>query len=90
MRFKVRVPGVALAVWLIATLCPATVKLPLRFWTPALALTVQGAVLPAIETEAQPTFEPADAGGQSPGSGVIVMLPEAPAGPALMLVLLSP
>jgi len=86
----VRVPGVALAVWVTATPWPAMVKEPLRLRRPPLAVTVQGAVLPEIEIDAQLTFETAEPGGQSPGLGVIVMLPEAPAGPALMLLVLSP
>ena len=65
-------------------------KIPLRVCAPELALTVQGAVLPEIDTDAQPTFELAVVDGQSLGEGVTVMLPAAPPAPALMLVVLKP
>jgi hypothetical protein len=55
-----------------------------------LTLTVQGAVLFEIDMDAQLTLDDAVVGGQSPGVGVIVMLPVAPLEPALMLVVLSP
>ena len=89
-RFKVSVPGAAVGVWVIATPWPATVKVPLRLSTPALTLTVQGAVLPEIDIDAQLTLDAAVVGGQSPGVGVIAIVPEAPVEPALMLVVLKP
>ena len=79
-----------MAVWVIATLCPATVKLPLRLCVPAFTLTVQGAALPETEIEAQLTLDVADAAGQSLGTAVIVILPEAPVGGALMVAVLNP
>jgi hypothetical protein len=90
VRFRVSVPGVALPVCVIATLWPATVKVPLRLCGPTFEVTVHGAVLPEIDTDAQLTLDVADAGGQSLGTGVIVMLPAAPPEPALMLVVLNP
>ena len=75
---------------MIATPWPATVKVPLRLTTPALALTVQGAVLPEIDIDAQLTLDEAVVGGQSPGVGVIVILPEAPLEAGLTLVVLNP
>jgi hypothetical protein len=90
VRFKVNVPGTAEAGCVIATPWPATVKAPLRLSTPALGLTVQGAVLLEIDIDAQLTLEEPVVGRQSPGVGVIVILPEAPLEAALILVLLSP
>ena len=55
-----------------------------------LALTVHGAVLPEIDTDAQATFELAEVGAQSPGDDVMMMLPAAPPEPALMMVALKP
>src|SRR5579859_2724249 len=77
-RFKVSIPGAAVAGWVIATAWPATVKAPTRLSAPALALTVQGAVLPEIDIDAQPTLDAAVVDGQSPGVGVIAIVPEAP------------
>src|ERR1700736_4013719 len=62
----------------------------MRLCALALALTVQGAVTPEADMDAQLTFDVAGAGGQSLGEGVIVILPEAPAEPELMLALLNP
>jgi hypothetical protein len=77
-------------VWETATACPATVNVPVRLCDPEVEVIVQGAVLPEMDIEAQLTLDEAEAGGQSPGTGVIVILPEAPAEPALMLLVLNP
>ena len=77
-------------VWVIATPCPAIVKTALRLCAPKLPVMAQGAALPEIEIDAQLTLDPAEVGGQSPGTGVIAMLPDAPAEPALMLFVLNP
>jgi hypothetical protein len=89
-RFKVSVPGFATPVWETATACPATVNVPLRVCDPLVAVIVQGAALPEIDIEAQLTLDEAEVGGQSPGTGVIVIPPEAPADTAEMLLVLNP
>jgi hypothetical protein len=55
-----------------------------------LELTVQGAVLPEVDIDAQTTFDAVDVGGQPLGAAVIAIIPEAPAEPALMLLVLNP
>jgi NADH:ubiquinone oxidoreductase subunit F (NADH-binding) len=72
------------------TLCPATVKAPVRLCVLTLALTVQGALLPEMDIDAQLTFDAVDTCGQSTGTGVIVIVPEAPGGSALILFVLNP
>ena len=62
------------------------VKVPARPIELGLAVTDQDAVLPEIETEAQPTPELAPAPEQSRGVGVTMIFPAPPAEPALTLV----
>ena len=87
-RFKVSVPGSVAAApdcEMLAVL-PPIVRFPLRARELGLAFTDQEAIVPATDTEAQLTPELADAGEQSTGLGVTVMLPVPPVEPTLELV----
>jgi hypothetical protein len=67
---------------------PASLKDPTRHWEPGLAVTAQLTLLPKVEADAQLRLELVDAGGQSVGVGVTVIVPEDASGLASTMLVL--